>query len=300
MRPQGNAAQTRHAAALRNLAFASAAVLAAAFGSMTIAEAGCYDDIKASGVIKVGNGIMGLKPYLYKNDDGSLTGFEFDMLQDLTKRLGVKSEYVVTEWASLIPGLKSSRWDIIFSGMTVTQERIQGAKISFSQPYLIQYDVIVTRDDTGLKSMDDLKAELVASTIGTVDSINAHHLAEKGTIAGVADFNGLTDVYVALQKKQVNAIITDQITYNAQKASMPNLVVIGGPFPFLPKAGWEEAEAKSTYVAGGAAIGIRPECNDLLEAVNKHLADMNTDGTRQKIFEKYGLWDASQAKVTKN
>src|SRR5262245_50372353 len=62
------------------------------------------DDIKKAGKIKVGNGIMGLKPYVWQNPDGSYTGLENEMLQYIIKKIGVPGyEYVVTEWQTLIP-----------------------------------------------------------------------------------------------------------------------------------------------------------------------------------------------------
>ncbi|MER8634148.1 transporter substrate-binding domain-containing protein [Mesorhizobium opportunistum] len=107
--------------------FASLA-LTALIAFTGFANATCLDDIKKAGVIKAGNATLGTKPFLYKNEDGSLAGLEWEIFQELGKRLGVaKQEYELTEWTTLIPGLKASRWDIILSSMASTQERIQNA-----------------------------------------------------------------------------------------------------------------------------------------------------------------------------
>ena len=94
------------------------------------ALADTLDDIKKQGVLTVGTGVMGSKPWIWKNEDGSYSGIEYEMLQYIIKKLGVPNlELVPSQWESLIPGLKAKRWDIIFSGMTVTEERRQGAGI---------------------------------------------------------------------------------------------------------------------------------------------------------------------------
>ena len=105
------------------------AALLAAFA----ARGGCLDDIRRNGVLIAGNGIMGDKPSLWQEQDGAYHGLDWDILQQLSTRLGVpKNRFVITEWTSLIPGLKARRWDLILSDMEVTQERIVKAHMRFS------------------------------------------------------------------------------------------------------------------------------------------------------------------------
>ena len=73
------------------------------------AQAGCLDDIKKAGVITAGNGAMGTKPAAWQNEDGTYAGYEWEIFREIGKRLGIpKQQYVVTEWSTLIPGLKRS------------------------------------------------------------------------------------------------------------------------------------------------------------------------------------------------
>src|SRR5882672_3444886 len=51
--------------------------------------ADALDDIRAAGVLTVGTGVMGSKPWIWKNEDGSLAGMDYDMVQYLIKKLGV-------------------------------------------------------------------------------------------------------------------------------------------------------------------------------------------------------------------
>jgi ABC-type amino acid transport substrate-binding protein len=139
------------------LAFGAAGAAAVTTLRPFSALADTLDDIKAAGTIKIGNGVMGTKPWVYQEADGSYAGMEYEMLQYILPKLGIsKFEYVTTEWDSLIPGLKAKRWDIIFSGMTVTEERRQGAGIEFTRPYYFESDRIAVKEDSPYQKPEDL------------------------------------------------------------------------------------------------------------------------------------------------
>lgn len=274
--------------------------LMAAAAAAPAARAGCLDDIKKAGVITSGSGAMGVKPAAWQNEDGSYAGYEWELFREIGKRIGVaKQDYVVTDWSTLIPGLKAKRWDVILSGMMVTQERIQGAGIIFSNPYFMIYDDIIVKGDSPIKSLDGLKDKTVGSVLGTMDSLNAHALVDKGQAAKVLDFNTYGDPFVALQNGQIDAVIIDQGTLNGQMQTMKDLRTIGEPIHYTPKPQWADAEGKASYILGAEAIGMRKECDDLREAINTALAAMEADGTRKAILEKYNSWSDVQAKMSK-
>jgi ABC-type amino acid transport substrate-binding protein len=266
----------------------------------TTAFADTLDDIRTSGVLHSANGLMGLKPYAWQNTDGTTTGFEYEMLQYIAKKIGAqKGEYVITEWTSMIPGLKSKRWDIILSGMAVTQERMQGGGIEYSNPYVIIYDTPMVLKDSPIKTMADLKGKILGSTLGTMDSINAHWLVDQGMAQEVKDFNDFGQPFVALKNKQIDSVILDQITYIGQKDELKDLVTVGEPIFYRSKPEWAAAEGNAKYKLGGIGIGVRKEDTRLLEAINAALAEMDKDGTRKTILEKYNIWAPEQAHLMK-
>lgn len=171
----------------RTVSFAAASAVLMATVAASNAE--CLDDIKQAGLIKSGNGIMGTKPFVWQNQDGSYSGFEWEVFQEIGKRIGVpKQTYEITDWTSLIPGLKVGRWDIIISGMATTQERAQSAGITYSNPYFLLYDVVIVKKDSPIKTPEALKDKALGSTLGSFDSINAHLLVEEGKAGKSAGF----------------------------------------------------------------------------------------------------------------
>jgi ABC-type amino acid transport substrate-binding protein len=278
----------------------AAAILAIAPKAPASAEE-CLPAIKERGVLVSANGLMGLRPFAWKNEQtGQYEGFEAELMGELAKRLGIpKWDYAITDWTTMIPGLKAGRWDIILSGMTVTQERIQGGGINYSRPYFMLYDTVIVLNDSPYQTVADLKDQTVASTLGTMDSINAHKLKDDGKVAEVMDFNTFGEPFQALRNGQVAAVVLDQATFQAQAEEMKDVRVIGDPLPYIPNAEWADEEKDQPYILGGTGVGVRKECTDLLDALNKALADMDADGTRKAILEKYGAWDDNQAVMMK-
>ena len=258
-----------------------------------LARADTLDDIKKAGTIKIGVGVMGTKPWVYQEGDG-YAGVEYEMLQYILPKLGIsKFEYVSTEWDSLIPGLKAKRWDIIFSGMTVTEERRQGAGIEFTRPYYFESDRIAVKEDSPYQKPEDLKGKILATTVGTVEEMQAKTMVKNGNGGEIKSFDDFAAPFLALQNGQVDAVIVDNTTFGEQKKVTPNIRVIGDPMSLAANPDWQAKQDAAGYKFGGDGIGVRKEDTALLAALNKALDDMDAEGVRQKILEKYGLWDAS-------
>ena len=274
------------------LLLAGAALVVGALPRLALADT--LDDIKKAGTVKIGVGVMGTKPWVYQNEDGSYAGMEYEMLQYILPKLGIsKFEYVTTEWDSLIPGLKAKRWDIIFSGMTVTEERRQGAGIEFTRPYYFESDRIAVKEDSPYQKPEDLKGKILATTVGTVEEMQAKNLVAKGMGGEVKSFDDFAAPFLALQNGQIDAVIVDNTTYGEQKKVTPNIRVIGEPMSLSANPDWQAKQDAAGYKFGGDGMGVRKEDTALLVALNKALDDMDAEGVRQKIMEKYGVWDDS-------
>lgn len=277
----------------RRLFLATACVTTAA-SLIVPAFADTLDDIRAKGSITIGVGVMGTKPWVYKNDDGSYGGIEYEMMQYAIAKMGIpKFEYVATEWDSLIPGLKAKRWDIIWSGMTVTEERRQGAGIDFTRPYYFESDRLAVKGDGPIQSPEDLKGKVLGAATGTVEEIQARSLLEKGAVKDVKFFADFSTPFLALENGQIDAYVVDNTTFGEQKKITPNLRSVGPVLYLAVDSKWKEQQEKVPYIYGGDGIGVRKEDTALLAALNEALDAMDADGTRQKILEKYGLWDES-------
>jgi ABC-type amino acid transport substrate-binding protein len=263
-------------------------------------DADTLDQIKKSGVIRIGTGVLGLKPWLWQEPNGEYTGVEADLARRIAKELGVKPEFVITEWTTLIPGLKADRWDIIISSMAKSEERINGGGIQFSNPYFLIYDQIRVKAESPVHSQEDLKGKVVGSAVGTIDSIVAHTLKDKGILGDVKDFNTQNEPFFALQNDQVDAVIIDPNVFNAQKDQFPGMRIVMDNIFFVPKPEWAAAQDKADYIFGGVAIGVRKEDDRLREQLNSILAKLEQNGERKALFVKYGVWSPLQENLMKH
>ncbi len=99
-----------------------------------VAMADTLDDILDRGTLRVGME-PGYMPFEMTNKKGEIVGFDVDMAKHMAKAMGVKLELVSTAWDGIIPALITKKFDILMSGMTLTQGR--NLKISFAKPYIV-------------------------------------------------------------------------------------------------------------------------------------------------------------------
>lgn len=67
-------------------------------------------------------GITEFAPMDYKDDNGEWIGFDADMARKVAEKLGVEVEFVVIDWDSKIMELDSKNIDVVWNGMTLTDE----------------------------------------------------------------------------------------------------------------------------------------------------------------------------------
>ncbi|NIN36279.1 MAG: transporter substrate-binding domain-containing protein, partial [Gammaproteobacteria bacterium] len=170
-----------------------------------VAVADTLDDILERGTLRVGME-PGYMPFEMTNKKGEIVGFDVDMAKRMAKAMGVKLELVSTAWDGIIPALITKKFDIIMSGMTLTQER--NLKISFADPYIvIGQSILVDKKLAGeIKSYKDLdnKKYKVASKLGTTGEqatkrmiSNATYISFETEQEGVMDLlNGKIDAFV--------------------------------------------------------------------------------------------------------
>jgi len=130
------------------------------------------EKIKKSGIIRVG--FANEAPYAYMDTKTrKLTGEAPEIARVILKRMDVeKIEGVLTEFGSLIPGLKAGRFDMIAAGMYITPKRCKEA--AFSNPSYTIGEAFIVKKGNPLKlhSFKDVannhKAK-IGVVVGTVE-----------------------------------------------------------------------------------------------------------------------------------
>lgn len=135
--------------------------------AQTAAPKPLVDRVLESGTLRVG--LDYFVPWAFKDKDGNLAGFEVDVANKLAKDMGVKIQFVPTEWSGIIPALLTDKFDVIIGGMGTTTER--ALKVNFTHAYEWSgMDVVVNKKLLpNVTSLNDLnKANVVIAVhLGT-------------------------------------------------------------------------------------------------------------------------------------
>ncbi len=141
-------------------------ILAAA--ALPARAADLLDTVKTRGTLRIA--LEGTyPPFNFKDPKtGQLAGYDVDVAKLVCARLGVKPEFVTTEWAAILAGLGAGKYDVIVSQVGITPRRQQA--FDFSRPYTYSAPQLIVRrnETTTYRSLADLKGRKVGVGQGSV------------------------------------------------------------------------------------------------------------------------------------
>ena len=88
-------------------------------------------------------GITEFEPMDYQDADGNWIGFDADMAKLVAEKLGVEIEFIVIDWNNKIMELDSKNIDVVWNGMTLTDEVT--SSMECTNPYVNNAQVVVTK-----------------------------------------------------------------------------------------------------------------------------------------------------------
>lgn len=254
---------------MKNLKKIAAIILSAA---LVVALAACgsskdSDSNKSSG--KAETLTMGTNasfpPYEYVDDNGKIVGIDAEIAQAIADKLGMKLEIKDMEFDSLIPAVKSKSIDLVLAGMTVNEERKQS--VNFSDSYSTGVQVVIVKENSEIKTVDDLKGKKIGVQAGTTgDAYCSDDFGEEN----VKQFSNGSLAVAALANDQVDCVVIDNEPAKNYVAANSGLKILD-----------------TEYVTEDYAIAISKDNDDLLKKVNDALKELKDDGTVGKIVGKY-------------
>lgn len=165
-------------------------------------------DVKARKELRVGLD-PGFIPFEMKTPKGEMIGFDIDMISAFAASLGAKATFVDTRWEGIIPALMAKKFDLIVSGMTITEERKR--TVLFSDPYYTAglLALVSNKKKDVVKSVSDLnRAGLnIAVKVGTTGD---HHVAKAFPKATLRKLDSESDCANAVSLGKVDAFIYDK------------------------------------------------------------------------------------------
>ncbi|WP_449241512.1 transporter substrate-binding domain-containing protein [Desulfoscipio gibsoniae] len=230
-----------------------------------------WELIQEKGVMTIGLDDT-FRPMGFRDEKGELVGFDIDMGKEIEKRLGIKMEWIPTDWNGVTGALNAKKFDVVINGMSITKER--AAAIGFSIPYVnASIGMAVLKDNTDINTKDDLKGKTVATQAGSSGCEACKSLIEEGIIkeAGLRQYNQYPEAFQDLSIGRVDVVVVDVTTAEDYIGEKPDAYKI----------------IKKPLVEDMYAIGLRKEDKDLKEVLDKTLREMMADGTLTEISKKW-------------
>lgn len=204
-------------------------------------------------------------PFEFKKD-GKYVGFDIDIIDELTKRMGITYELKPMDFNGIIPALQTNNIDMAVAGMTMKAEREKA--IDFSHPYYNTSVLMMVRSETDdINAPEDMKGKVVAVKTGTT-SVD---IAKKFGAGEIKQFPNIDGAYLEVRSGNADVTLYDapNILYYIKTAGDGEMKSVG-----------PEMEAQ-TY---GMAF---PTGSELREKINVALLEMMEDGTYAKIYREW-------------
>ena len=248
------------------LAFILAAIMICIPLSSCGATKGDLAAVKDAGKLVVG--VTVYPPMDYLDDNGEWTGFDAELAQMFAKELGVNCQIVIITWGNKVAELNSKQIDLVWNGMTASDDL--GQQIDFSVSYAKNAQVAVVKKGSTLTA-DGVKDAKIAVENGSAGATVAEE-----TIKGT-NLNKVTAMVDALG--EVLAGTSDVAIVDI---TMAQNVVGKGAYADL------EILEGASYGDEIFAVGLR-KGSDLKAKLDEFLKAKYADGTLTKLAEKYNV-----------
>lgn len=202
-------------------------------------------------------------PYEFR-EGNDIVGIDAEIARAIADKLGMELEIQDMAFDSLIPAIQSGKADFTAAGMTVNEDRKKN--VDFTDTYAEAAQVIIVKEDSAIKTPDDLQGKKVGVQSGTTGDIYADDIAD----AEIQRFPKGIDAVMALTQGKLDAVIIDREPAKVFVKENEGLQVL------------DEAFTEEEY-----AIAVKKGNTELLEKMNGAIKELKESGELQKIVDKY-------------
>lgn len=243
------------------------------------------DQIKSGGALIWGADQEGGGPFVYPRDDDKsrVTGFEVDLAEKLAEALGVKAHFQQGPWDQMPSMLETRKVHIVLNGYEWTPARAEAMAATIPY-YVYGLQFLARADDETIKTIDDVKkpGPRGKRRVGILSGSAADDYMKEhfGKDVEIVSYDGNTDAMRDVEIGRLDATLQDTpiVAYYAPKFA--KLKKVGAP------------------VGGGYyVIFARKGETALVAALNAALIRLYRDGTLERIYRSYGIWDDAQAEL---
>lgn len=213
-------------------------------------------------------GITNFEPMDYQNENGEWIGFDADLAKAFAESLGVEAQFQEIEWDNKVFELDGKTIDVVWNGMTLTDEVLSAMECSNAYCNNAQVVILpadIAEDYPDAASMADLQFAVESGSAGETMAI------ENG-------FNYTPVVDQATAVLEVSSGTCDAAIIDSLMAA----AMVG--------EGTSYADLTYTISLNSEEYGVGfRKGSDLAAALNEFFASAWADGTMQELAETYGV-----------
>lgn len=209
-------------------------------------------------------------PYGYVGDDGEFTGFDLELAQEVCSRRGWEYQAEPIEWDAKDALINAGTITCIWNGFTM-EGREDG--YTFSEPYMTNGQVVVTKKDSGITTFEDLagKNVQVQTDSAGLEALQSDWPDLMASFASLEEIGEYNTIFMNLEAGACDAVVCDISVFALHDAATPDTYVR------LDEYLTQEHDA----------IGFKKGETLLAEAVNETLKEMDEDGFVEELCAKY-------------
>lgn len=208
-------------------------------------------------------------PYGYVGDDGEFTGLDLELAAEVAKRndWGLKLEPI--DWDAKDTLLNSGAITCIWNGFTMEGREDD---YTFSDPYMLNAQVVVVRADSGIESFEDLAGKTVITQVDSAaeEVLNGDMADLTATFASLETIGDYNTAFMQLESGAVDAVACDLSIAQYQLAGKDTYKQL------------DEQLSTEHY-----AVGFKKGDTALAEKVTETLKEMDEDGFVKELCDKY-------------
>jgi polar amino acid transport system substrate-binding protein len=258
------------------------------FVSQAARAGAVLDQIKSTGVVRVATD-PAWPPYSWKDDKGEWHGFDASVAEEISKRMGVKFEFVTPQWDVIAAGHWNGQWDVSVGSMSPTEDRARN--LVFPAVYYYAPTVLaVHKDNAMILSPSDATGKRIGVLKGSIFEKYIKH-----------EPMGMADEPPPVYKIN-NPVI---VSYETSEAASNDLAKGDGLkldamvddmmyFLFLIKQGAPLKIVGQPVFYGPSAVAIEPGDPELGDLLRDTIAAMQEDGTLSALSNKWFGVDLTQ------
>ncbi|WP_413378064.1 substrate-binding periplasmic protein [Alkalihalobacillus sp. 1P02AB] len=237
-------------------------------GNSVQAEDSSLQRIQDSGKIVIGT-TGNYRPYTYMDESNQLVGYDIEWGHLIAEGLGVEPEFVTGQFSGLLPGLTADRFDIILSGVNITDERKES--IDFSIPYSMDGAVAVIKKGTNaVADITEIDDKVVGVNAGSAFDAAVREI---GGYKELREYPGAAESFADLIAERLDVVAIGMVSageYMTNSSSGEHIEIVGEPF-----------DIKNVGVA------LKKNSPELQEAINEIIEENKENGTYDQLTEEY-------------